>query len=222
MKRGRNVEIAMATYIAVALSLIYGFGRVTLFSVISASVSFAFMIFVKGLGEPDSWGWSKATSKALLVGAAISLIGGIPLWGVVGEITCPLGVTRFWQISALLFTTLIMAVAVYLRSYLSPGGNQSVSSKSLQLEHQQWLHMLRALIVLTGVIFIAGSGMTYLIRPPSELPSELKLPPMGTLVILSYFAFGWLGWILRPIYGRLGEIRDHVDELELLKKRRSH
>jgi len=64
--------------------------------------------------------------------------------------------------------------------------------------------------------------MTYLVRPPSELPSELKLPPMGTLVILAYFVFGWLGWILRPIYGRLGEIRDHIDELEVLKKRRPH
>ena len=213
MPPGINVEIAMGAYIAVALSLVYGFGWATFFSVASASLSLAIMMTRKDFGEPDSWGWSKAATNALLVGAAIFLVGGLPLLGMVGKSTCPLGLTRFWQIAAVLFTTVIMAIATYLRHYLGAAGIKTASLKSLELEYQQWLHMLRALIVLTGVMFVAGGGMAYVVRLPTGLPAEMRLPPLGTLVVICCQAFGWLVWILRPIFGRLKEIRDRINEL---------
>lgn len=187
MRSSRSIEIAMAVYIAVAVAFIHMTPHGVIFSAL-CGVSSWLIIALYGkstqkIEECDSWGWSKAATKSLLVVMAIILIGGGSLHLKVFHVllthsypSVEYSILLFWQIADFLGLAMIMWFAVYLRDHFTPINNKSADSDSLKLEHQQWIRAFQAFLVLLGVIFIAA-GFSYVVGFQAQHSTALVCPP---------------------------------------------
>lgn len=221
---GRYVEIAMAVYSAIGIAIIqktfdvYGLifsgscGLLTLAAVMLDEKT------DQKFGDYDSWGWSKAATKGLLVAAVILFVGGLPLWqrlinsyfSAAKSLVIP-----YWVIAEIVFFGLMMGLAVYWRAYLKPVENEITNPKSLELEHREWLALFQVHVIFAGIFFIA-TGYSYLTGMIEETPlsHQAKMTSLFFLTKFFYVAVSYLTWILRPLYGRGKEIRDHLNKLK--------
>ncbi len=223
--RVRRIDIAVASYVAVGIAIIhatlYGF----FFSAVSGFLVFGLLIYerksIHKFKQYDSWGWSKTATIGLLVGVVIISLGGFPLWQ---ELVCPylgeqeLLTTFYWKLVELVFLGMLMAVSVYFRGYLQPV-EAKTNWRLLEWEHREWLGLFQIGAVFAGVAFI-GSGYSYVtgLIENVSLSSQGKIAALMPAIQLLYVAGGYLIWILRPWYGRLKEIRDHLNRLKQAEK----
>lgn len=224
--RVRRIDIAVASYVAVGIAVIH----VTLYDLFfSASCGFlvlAVLIYerksIHKFKQYDSWGWSKIATIGSLVGAVIIFVGGLPLWQKLiypysGE--QELLVTFYWKLVEVVFLGAVMAISVYFRGSLEPIETETTNPQLLEWEHREWLGLFQIAVVFAGIAFV-GTGYSYVaglmenVSPSSQGQTATLMPGIQLL----YMAGGYLTWILRPWYGRLKEIRDHLNRLKRAEK----
>ncbi|MBA7497171.1 hypothetical protein ES702_07782 [subsurface metagenome] len=219
---GRNVEIAMAVYIALGIAITHRTLYDLVFSACCGLLCLAIMMYNRGspqkFGKYDSWGWSKASTKGFSVWMVIFFVGGLPFWQrlIYSYFSGhkPL-VIPYWQIVGVMFFGATMGVAVYFRGYLRPLEDEIADPKSLELEHREWFGLFQAGALFAAVLFVA-TGYSYVAGLIKETPLPLQAETTGliSVILLCYLGAGYIVWILRPLHGRGKEIRDHISKLK--------
>ncbi len=125
----------------------------------------------------------------------------------------------YWKIVQVVFLGILIAVSVYFRGYLEPVEAKITNWRLLEWEHREWLGLFQIAAIFAGVAFV-GTGYSYVaglienVSPSSRGKIAALMPAMQ----LFYVVGGYLIWILRPWYGRLKEIRDHLNRLKQAEK----
>ncbi len=216
--RVRGIDIAVASYVAVGIAMIHMTLCDLFFSVSSGFLVLALLIYERKIihkfKQYDSWGWSKVATVGGLVGAVIISVGGLPLWRSLLEPNFAeheLLATFSWKVVSVTFFGVLIAVSVYFRGYLEPIQPRITDWRPLEWEHREWLGLFQIAAVFAGIAFV-GTGYSYVARlmegfsPSSPGKIAALMPAMQLLYVVG----GYLIWILRPWYGRLKEIRDHL------------
>jgi len=127
-------------------------------------------------------------------------------------------VIPYWTITALVFFGIMMGVVAFLRGYFEPTYDKTADRQSLELEHRECLTLLSVLIVFAGIFFIT-TGYSYLsgLLEKQEISSQQAAVSFPALAQFLYIAVGYVLWVLRPIYGRGKEIRDHIIKLKQIE-----
>lgn len=152
--------------------------------------------------EPQSWRWSRATTRAVIATLILSVSSFVPF------------LSNWWKnpwstasahdvsvVVACMVFSFLVGIIVYLMLLLTPSSVRPTSTEALKLEHQACLALFQAACTCIVVAFF-GALLSPLLN--GEQAHQVTL---GKLAWVFYCFGGGIIWFLRPCLARARAVR---------------